>query len=211
MVYILGRDGRICSVRTGNKCASGTGEFYVQQLRRIGLTLEDAVRFSRDDKPYLVSGRCSVFCKSDCTHATNKGVPRERIAAGLSKMMAGKILEITKPLAGKRLCDRWNRSKFGHGRLFEGGVSRGGHPVGSLYFEALGSALGPFAMRQNRFGMYEICSAARPAHFSCFRPLRHRLTASISEPQPRALLKGVIAVSWCWTWVPRRPRRSSSG
>ena len=142
MAYILGQDGKICSVRTGNKCASGTGEFYVQQLRRIGLSLEDAVGFSQDDAPYIVSGRCSVFCKSDCTHATNKGVPRERIAAGLSKMMAGKILEITKQLAGKRI-------------MLIGGTVQNTVmvdylkqefqevviPSEALYFEALGSAL----------------------------------------------------------------------
>jgi predicted CoA-substrate-specific enzyme activase len=94
MVYILGKDGKICSVQTGNKCASGTGEFFIQQLRRIGISMSEAIRFAYAEKPYRVSGRCSVFCKSDCTHATNKGIPKGRIAAGLCEMMAGKILEI---------------------------------------------------------------------------------------------------------------------
>ncbi|HRR42441.1 MAG TPA: BadF/BadG/BcrA/BcrD ATPase family protein, partial [Syntrophales bacterium] len=94
LVYVLTEDGKISSIQTGNKCASGTGEFFIQQLRRIGLTPEDAVRFAVAEKPYRVSGRCSVFCKSDCTHATNKGVPKGRVAAGLCEMMAGKIIEI---------------------------------------------------------------------------------------------------------------------
>ncbi len=98
MVYVLGRDGRICSVQTGNKCASGTGEFFLQQLRRIGMSLNEATNFTNEERPYKVSGRCSVFCKSDCTHATNKGVPKRRIAAGLCKMMAGKIIEIIKQI-----------------------------------------------------------------------------------------------------------------
>jgi predicted CoA-substrate-specific enzyme activase len=98
MVYVLGKDGRICSVQTGNKCASGTGEFFLQQLRRIGMSLNEATNCANDERPYKVSGRCSVFCKSDCTHATNKGVPKGRIVAGLCKMMAGKILEIIKQI-----------------------------------------------------------------------------------------------------------------
>jgi predicted CoA-substrate-specific enzyme activase len=94
MVYVLGKDGRISSIHTGNKCASGTGEFFLQQIRRMAISLEDAVRFARTEQPYTVSGRCSVFCKSDCTHATNKGIPKEQVAAGLCKMMAGKIVEL---------------------------------------------------------------------------------------------------------------------
>jgi activator of 2-hydroxyglutaryl-CoA dehydratase len=37
MVYSLTKDGRIEDVTTGNKCASGTGEFCLQQLRRMDL------------------------------------------------------------------------------------------------------------------------------------------------------------------------------
>ncbi len=96
LVYLLGKDGRISSVQTGNKCASGTGDFFVQQLGRIGIELEDSFAQANGEAPYKVSGRCSVFCKSDCTHATNKGVPKGRIVAGLCEMMAGKILEILK-------------------------------------------------------------------------------------------------------------------
>lgn len=98
MVYVLDKNGRICSVQTGNKCASGTGEFFIQQVRRMGITITEANQFAYTEIPYKVSGRCSVFCKSDCTHATNKGVPKGRIAAGLCKMMAGKILEIIKQI-----------------------------------------------------------------------------------------------------------------
>lgn len=98
MVYALDDYGRISNVLTGNKCASGTGEFFIQQLKRMGVTLEDAALWSSTEKPYEVSGRCSVFCKSDCTHAINKGIPRARVTAGLCKMMANKVLELVKNL-----------------------------------------------------------------------------------------------------------------
>ncbi|MGE5799060.1 MAG: acyl-CoA dehydratase activase, partial [Syntrophaceae bacterium] len=94
LVYALGRDGRISTVHTGNKCASGTGEFFLQQVKRLGMDVGEATGLARSQSPYRVSGRCSVFCKSDCTHAANKGVLKGRIVAGLCQMMAGKIVEI---------------------------------------------------------------------------------------------------------------------
>jgi len=142
LVYILAEDGSISSVITGNKCASGTGEFFMQQLGRMDLSPEEAVPYSRHENPYRVSGRCSVFCKSDCTHAMNKGVPKGRIVAGLSEMMAGKILEMLKQVRGKSV-------------MLVGGTSRNDVmaesirkeigrliiPPEAAYFEALGSAV----------------------------------------------------------------------
>jgi predicted CoA-substrate-specific enzyme activase len=94
MVYLLDSNGRISDVATGNKCASGTGEFFLQQLKRMDIGLDEVSGIAEVDDPFPVSGRCSVFCKSDCTHALNKGVPRERVVAGLTDMMAGKIHEL---------------------------------------------------------------------------------------------------------------------
>ena len=96
MVYVLDRSGRISNVITGNKCASGTGEFFLQQIRRLNVSLDEAAKWAAIEEPHHVSGRCSVFCKSDCTHATNKGIPKSQVTAGLCKMMANKILELLK-------------------------------------------------------------------------------------------------------------------
>lgn len=98
MVYHLNENGRIQNIHTGNKCASGTGEFFLQQLGRMGIDLEEVGRQNRPESIYKMSGRCSVFCKSDCTHALNKGVPKAEVVAGLSSMMAGKIVELLKKL-----------------------------------------------------------------------------------------------------------------
>lgn len=142
MAYVLSRRGRIAAVQTGNKCASGTGEFFLQQLRRMNVTIEEAAAFVAAEEPYPVSGRCSVFCKSDCTHATNKGVPRAQVTAGLCKMMAGKILELLKKVPRQNI-------------LITGGVAQNAMvidylrrdiaglivPPAAPYFEALGTAL----------------------------------------------------------------------
>jgi predicted CoA-substrate-specific enzyme activase len=142
MVYELGDRGQITKVYTGNKCASGTGEFFVQQTRRMDVSLENAIRHADGEQPYCVSGRCSVFCKSDCTHATNKGVPKGQVVAGLGKMMSEKVLELLKNTPKEKI-------------MMVGGTTRVevmvDHlrneieelvvPEEALYFEALGAAL----------------------------------------------------------------------
>ena len=98
LIYKIGQKGNIISVHSGNKCASGTGEFFLQQIGRMNLTIEEAIQFACSGTPHKIAGRCSVFCKSDCTHALNKGEPKENIAAGLCTMMADKVFEIIKDM-----------------------------------------------------------------------------------------------------------------
>lgn len=94
LVYTLDPFGKISGVITKNQCASGTGEFFLQQIKRMNLSLDEANEITQDAQPFRVSGRCSVFCKSDCTHALNKGVPKAEVAAGLSQMIAEKVQEL---------------------------------------------------------------------------------------------------------------------
>ncbi len=145
MIYVLDSSGRISNVLTGNKCASGTGEFFLQQIRRMDVSLEEAAQWAVEATPHHVSGRCSVFCKSDCTHATNKGTPKSKVAAGLCKMMAGKILELLKKVEKRNI-------------MITGGTIKNHMMVAYLrqeipglivpemgaYFEALGAALWAF-------------------------------------------------------------------
>jgi predicted CoA-substrate-specific enzyme activase len=142
MAYVLNHNGRISNVLTGNKCASGTGEFFNQQLRRMNVSYEEALSWSFVENPYNVSGRCSVFCKSDCTHAINQGIPRSRVTAGLCRMMSGKIIELLKKVDKKNI-------------MIVGGTTKNQMMINFLkqeipglvvpeqapYFEALGAAL----------------------------------------------------------------------
>jgi predicted CoA-substrate-specific enzyme activase len=87
--------GRIVGTYAGNKCASGTGEFFAQQLRRMDLPL-DAVHLPAvaGGTVHRLSSRCSVFMKSDCTHKLNKGeADKHDIVLSLSHVMARKVLE----------------------------------------------------------------------------------------------------------------------
>ncbi len=102
-VYKMSSNGAIQSVHTGNKCASGTGEFFMQQLKRMNINIEDINTFKYTDEIYKVAGRCSVFCKSDCTHALNKGIPKPNLLSGLCVMIADKIDELIKELADSNI------------------------------------------------------------------------------------------------------------
>ncbi len=102
MVYALDEEGKISDVITKNQCASGTGEFFLQQIKRMDLGIDEVVNLAADAEPFKVSGRCSVFCKSDCTHALNKGIKKSEVAAGLSSMMAEKAEELLRRSAPGR-------------------------------------------------------------------------------------------------------------
>ncbi len=142
MAYTLNGNGQVSNVVTGNKCASGTGEFFLQQLRRMNVDIGRVSELADGATPYRLSGRCSVFCKSDCTHATNKGIPVGRVTAGLCRMMAAKVLELLKSVEKKNI-------------MVVGGTVRNRVMVDYLaeeipglivpdeapYFEALGAAL----------------------------------------------------------------------
>ena len=142
MVYCLDDEGGISNVLTGNKCASGTGEFFLQQIGRMDLDVREALELVKDQEPHSVSGRCSVFCKSDCTHALNKGVPKGSVASGLCQMIAGKIIELLSKQNSKDVLVIGGVSqndeviKFLKGKYPDAYI-----PDQSPYFEALGASL----------------------------------------------------------------------
>jgi predicted CoA-substrate-specific enzyme activase len=142
MVYVLNRFGRISNVITDNKCASGTGEFYLQQLRRLDVSLNEAAQWAAEEEPYPISGRCSVFCKSDCTHATNKGISKSKVVSGLCRMMANKILELLKKIEQRNIMiiggTVRNRVMIAYLQKKISGLLV---PEQATYFEALGTAL----------------------------------------------------------------------
>ncbi len=142
LVYTINKKGSINAVHSGNKCASGTGEFFLQQIRRMNLTLDQAVEMASNGVPHKIAGRCSVFCKSDCTHALNKGESRENIAAGLCLMMADKISDLVKDLPSEYVIIIGGGSKNKAmveilGKRF----SRLETPAHADCFEALGAAI----------------------------------------------------------------------
>lgn len=142
MVYKLNKEGKITAVYTGGKCASGTGEFFKQQVKRIGMDLDEIPDLKNVEDPYRLSGRCSVFCKSDCTHALNKGEKKEKVLAGLSKMMADKIIELLgKAEASEIMLVGGTARNKNMVRFLKKRLKRVTVPREFEYFEALGTAI----------------------------------------------------------------------
>ena len=145
IVYTLD-GGKIVNSFSGNKCASGTGEFLKQQLARMDMTLDDIEKVPDDANVYALSTRCSVFMKSDCTHRLNKReATKDDIVLSLSDVMAVKVIDFLK------------RAKVESGRVvLTGGITLNRHiirfimekapkiefiiPETAPVFEALGAA-----------------------------------------------------------------------
>ncbi len=187
MVYVLNKNGEVSNVLTGNKCASGTGEFFLQQLRRMGVSLEQAAQWSAHETPYAVSGRCSVFCKSDCTHAINKGIPKSRVTAGLCRMMANKVLELLKKVDRKNImvvggCSR-NRMMI---HYLQAEIDNLIVPDQAPYFEALGAALWALQHPTRRFPKTAGLLKGRSVSFDtlpCLKDYREMVTFKELERQ----------------------------
>jgi len=147
IVYSLDSNGKIVNSFSGNKCASGTGEFLKQQLARMDMTLNDIDKVPDTAKVYALSTRCSVFMKSDCTHRLNKReATKDDIVLSLSDVMAVKVIDFLK------------RAKVTSGRVaLTGGITLNRHiirfirekapqiefviPETAPVFEALGAAV----------------------------------------------------------------------
>jgi len=94
LVYLLSA-GRISNVFSHNKCAAGSGEFFVQQIGRMQLTSEEAIERSFNGKVVPLASRCSVHCKSDITHKLNrKEASPEDILHTLHDSMADKVISL---------------------------------------------------------------------------------------------------------------------
>jgi len=147
IVYTVNERGTIVNNFSGNKCASGTGEFFKQQLARMDMRLEDASKVGPEAKVLPLSTRCSVFMKSDCTHRLNKReATKDDIVLSLSMVMATKVVDFLK------------RAKIAEGRvMLTGGTTLNPHilrfirelapqidfviPKEAAYFEAYGAAV----------------------------------------------------------------------
>ncbi|MCX7023250.1 MAG: acyl-CoA dehydratase activase [Spirochaetes bacterium] len=117
IVYTIDGSGRIVNNFSGNKCASGTGEFFKQQLARMDLKLSDVETVPDAARVLSLSTRCSVFMKSDCTHRLNKReATKDDIVLSLSDVMATKVIDFLK------------RAKITSGRvMLTGGVTQNRH------------------------------------------------------------------------------------
>jgi predicted CoA-substrate-specific enzyme activase len=194
VLYTLDGEGRVLGSFAGNKCASGTGEFFRQQLGRMSMELDRVNAVPESDSICALASRCSVFLKSDCTHRLNKReANREEIALSLSSVMAEKVADFLK------------RARIGEGRVvLTGGVTANRHvirylkkrapaidfdvPPEAVFYEAYGAAL---LARENGTVVDDFENLLRPARirFDSFPPLSEALERVTYFPTNREPLQ----------------------
>ncbi len=94
LAYTLA-DGKVTNVLSHNKCAAGSGEFFMQLIGRMGLDIDAAIQLSSSGTVVPLASRCTVHCKSDVTHKLNRheATPAD-ILKTLHDSMASKVVAL---------------------------------------------------------------------------------------------------------------------
>jgi predicted CoA-substrate-specific enzyme activase len=100
--FKIDEEGRTYDFAMNPECAAGSGSFLDQQAKRLKMSVDDASTPSRHlpamgmdaikkGETVPISGRCSVFAKSDMIHQQQKGVPDASIVGGLHESLVNNI------------------------------------------------------------------------------------------------------------------------
>ena len=87
------------------KCAAGAGRFIevIANVLRIELT-DFGPLSARSRNPITFGTGCAVFGETEAITRVSEGVPREDIAAGVNRALAGKISSLVKKLRVEEPC-----------------------------------------------------------------------------------------------------------
>ncbi|UJG40122.1 MAG: acyl-CoA dehydratase activase [Candidatus Heimdallarchaeum aukensis] len=95
VLYVIDEENNIVNILSHDKCAAGSGEFFLQQIGRLGLSLNEAIERAKNGKKIQLASRCSVHCKSDITHKLNKGEASiDDILTSVLSSMVNKVLHL---------------------------------------------------------------------------------------------------------------------
>ncbi len=89
------QNGDYCGLKTNTSCAAGTGSFLDQQATRLKLSdIDQLARIAASNTGQLpkIASRCSVFAKTDLTHAQQEGYNLPEICDGLCHGLAANIV-----------------------------------------------------------------------------------------------------------------------
>jgi predicted CoA-substrate-specific enzyme activase len=94
-------NGRMADMAANDKCAASTGRYLENMARVLGLTLEDMGRHVED--PVALSSTCAIFGESELIGLMVKGVPVERLAAGVNRSVVERVLPLLERMAGETI------------------------------------------------------------------------------------------------------------
>lgn len=91
----IGDGGRVNSFATNDKCAAGSGLFLESMAYLLGVTVAEMGELALGAAgAEEVSSRCAVFAESEVISHVHRGVPKDRILAGLHRAVADRILDL---------------------------------------------------------------------------------------------------------------------
>ncbi len=154
IIELGGEDAKILfmsggtEVRMNGSCAGGTGAFIDQMATLLGVPITEMNNLSKNhEKIYTIASRCGVFAKTDIQPLLNQGARKEDLAASIfyavanqtvaglaqGREISGKVVYLGGPLTF--LSELRN--------CFDNTLkTKGIFPENSLYFVAMGAALG---------------------------------------------------------------------
>jgi predicted CoA-substrate-specific enzyme activase len=101
----LSEDGTVTNFTVSEKCAAGSGRFLEVIANVLRVDLNDFSSLAaRSENPITFSTGCAVFAESEAITRISEGVPKEDIAAGVNKALAGKIYSLVKKLKLEEPC-----------------------------------------------------------------------------------------------------------
>jgi predicted CoA-substrate-specific enzyme activase len=104
-VIRLSGEGKVVNFAISEKCAAGSGRFIEVIANVLRIELSDFGALSaRSETPITFSTGCAVFGESEAITRISEGVPKEDIAAGVNRALAGKISSLVKKLKLEEPC-----------------------------------------------------------------------------------------------------------
>ena len=92
-------DGRVTDFLMNDRCAAGTGKFLEYTARSLEVPIELLGRLALASRhPAVITSMCTVFAETEVISLRARGIPKEDIAAGLIRGIAGRIVTMAKQL-----------------------------------------------------------------------------------------------------------------
>ena len=82
--YMSVKDGRMADFEMNKVCAAGTGAFLEEQIKKLGITMEEFLELAlKSENPCALGDRCTVFIEGSIYRALAEGRSMEDVCAGL--------------------------------------------------------------------------------------------------------------------------------
>ncbi len=91
--YMSIKDGKMADFEMNKVCAAGTGAFLEEQIKKLGISMEEFLTLSmKSEHPCLLGDRCTVFIEGSINRALAEGHSMEDVCAGLAYAIVSNYL-----------------------------------------------------------------------------------------------------------------------